>query len=81
MARRQVSIFINGKEVANSIKSIAAEKRKAYNELAKLTRGTVEYNAKVKEVKKLNGILSDHRKAIRGVGSTWDKMKGFNCTF
>ena len=76
MARRQVTIFINGKEVANNIKSIAAEKVKVNNQLAKMTRGTAEYEAKVKELRKLNGIIKEHNDNIRGVSGTWDKVKG-----
>jgi len=74
MARRQVSIFINGREVANNIKSIAAEKRKVTRELNNMTRGSAAYNAKVKELDRLNGIIGDHRKKIRGVESAWDKL-------
>lgn len=76
MARRQVQIFINGKEVANQIKSISAEKRKVVNELKKMTIGTEEYETKLKELKTLNGVLNKHRDRIRGVESTWTKIKG-----
>lgn len=72
--RRQVSIFINGKQVANSIKNITTEKRKLSRELNHLVVGTQEYNDKVKEIRKLNGIISDHRKNLRGVTSTWGKI-------
>lgn len=74
MARRQVNIFINGKEVANQIKPIRAEKRKLVNELNNMTIGTKEYQDKMKELDKVNAILNKHRKGIRGVESTWKKM-------
>ena len=76
MARRQVSIFINGKEVANQIKSVAAAKVKVNNQLKLMTRGTTEYNKKVKELRKLNGILKKHNDAVRGVGGAWHKITG-----
>lgn len=74
MARRQVSIFVNGKEVAGEIKTITAEKRKLNNEINQLAVGSDEYNSKVKELRKLNGIISDHRKNIGQVESTWTKV-------
>jgi hypothetical protein len=76
MARRQVSIFINGNQVANQIKSITAEQRKISRELSLMTRGTAEYEAKVKELRRVNGIIKEHRDNIRGVESTWDKVRG-----
>ena len=76
MARRQVSIFINGKEVANQIKSITAEKRKIVRELNRMTVGSTEYNNKVKELNKVNGVLEKHRNKVRGMGGIWKKMKG-----
>jgi hypothetical protein len=72
-ATRQVSIFINGKEVENTIKAIAAEKKKLQNEVAKLVVGTDEYKAGIKELGKLDGILRDHNNAIRGVEGAWNK--------
>lgn len=74
--RRQVSIYINGKEVVNSIKSITAEKRKLSREINNLVVGSEEYENKVKELRKLNGVIDDHRKNIRGVETTWQKVSG-----
>lgn len=72
---RNVNIHINGKEVKNDIKSIGGEYKKAKNELAKLTIGSDAYNKKLKEVKKLKGILTEHNKQLGFVQSTWGKMK------
>lgn len=74
--RRQVSIFINGKEVAGNIKAIRSEKAKLNRELNLLTIGTKEYNAKAADINKLDKVIADHRKRLRGVSSTWDKLKG-----
>lgn len=78
---RQVSIFINGKEVENTIKAIASEKRKLNNEVNKLVVGTDEYKEGVKELARLDGILASHRNAVRGVEDGWMKnipaVKGF----
>lgn len=74
--RRQVNIYINGKEVANNIRSITAEKRKLQREVNKLTIGTEEYEQKVREIRKLDGVIQDHRKNIRQVETTWSKVSG-----
>lgn len=78
---RNVNIHINGKEVKNDIKSIGGEYKKAKNELAKLTIGSDAYNKKLKEVKKLKGILDEHRKSLGFVQSTWQKLGGMMKSF
>lgn len=75
MARRSATIFINGKEVANEIKQIAKEKRKLNAVIQNTIRGSEDYEAAVKEYSKLNGIITEHRKNLRGVESSYDKMK------
>ena len=75
MARRQATIFINGKEVANTIKSITSEKRKLNNELRNLIIGTEEYEKKAAELKRVNGVLSDHRQQLRSTSGALDKMR------
>lgn len=74
-AVRQVSIFLNNKQVENSIKSIAAEQRKMNNELAGMIRGTDEYEKKATELRKVNGILADHRKSLNGIQQGWSLAK------
>jgi len=74
MARRQVSIYINGRQVNNTIKSIYSEKRKLNAELNRMTIGTEEYEKKVRDLARVNGILDDHRNKIRNTGSTWEKL-------
>ncbi len=75
MARRQVSIFINGRAIANQIKPIRAEKRKVVRELNNMTVGTTAYEKKMRELDKLNPIINRHNQRIRGVASTWDKAR------
>ena len=72
---RQVSIFINGNEVVNSIKSIAAEQKKLTNELVNTVRGTEEYERKASELTRVNGILREHNDRIRGIKQGWDLTK------
>jgi hypothetical protein len=74
--KRQVSIFINGKEISNDIKSISSEFNKATANLAKLTRGSEEYNKQLQEVGKLKTILIEHRKAIADASGEMQKQQG-----
>lgn len=71
--RRQVSIYINGREIGNNLKSIRSEARKVSAELNRMEVGSAEYNAKVKELRRLKGIISDHRKEVRGIDKSYNK--------
>ncbi len=81
MARRQVSIFINGREVANQIKPLRAEKRKIVRELERMTVGTSAYNKKVKELDRVNGVLTKHNQKIRGTSKAWGQAGNSIKTF
>lgn len=74
-ARRQVSIFINGKEVANQIKAITNEKKKLVRELALMQIGSEEYNKQVAEIQKLDAIINKHKGDIKGVESAWESVQ------
>lgn len=73
-ATRQVSIFINGKEVEGSIKNISAAFRQAQNELAGMVVGSDKYIAKLEEVQGLKGRLDDHNQSIRGTKQGYDLL-------
>lgn len=73
--RRQVSIFINGKEIAGELRSIYAEKRKITAELNRMTIGSEEYTSAVKDIRQLNGVLDEHRKNIGATGKQYDIVK------
>lgn len=47
---RRINIFINGKEVEDSLSGITAAKRKTINELGRLVRGTEGYNERLAEL-------------------------------
>lgn len=72
MARRQVSIYINGKEVSNSIRAITSEKRKLNAELERMVVGTDEYVQATEELRRVNGILDEHRRNLSGVGKNYE---------
>lgn len=72
-SRRQVSIYINGREVENSFKGVRTEMRKVRAELNNLTIGSDEYNKKAAELRKLDGIIRKHRDNVRGTQGAWTK--------
>ena len=74
-AVRQVSIFINGKEVENTIKGIAAAQVKLNNELKLTVRGTDEYEKKAFELQRVNAIISEHSQRLKGVQQGWSLAK------
>lgn len=76
MAKRQVNIFINGRQVENTLKSIYSEKRKINAELNNMTVGSAEYIAKAKELRQVNGILDTHRQKIGQTSGAYDKITG-----
>lgn len=71
---KRINLYINGKEVANNIKAISGQYKKSKNELAKLTRGTEEYNRKAAEVRKLRGYLDEHNQQLRKTETRWQKL-------
>jgi len=79
--KRQVSIFVNGKEVEASAKAIGAAYKEVSNQMAKLVIGSDEYLNKLAEVRKLDGVLKQHRDAVRGVEQGWNVAKGGMASF
>ena len=65
---RGIKIYIDGKEVEGSVGNINKQLRKLRGEMKNLTIGTEEYEKKAAEIRKLNGILDEHRKHLKGVG-------------
>lgn len=74
IVKRGISIFIDGKEVENSVKSIRSEMAKLRNEQAKTIVGSEEYVKKGKQIAQLNTIYESHiqqqKKGKCGIGKT-----------
>lgn len=68
---RKVTIYINGKEVENNIKSIQAAVRKLENEQKLLTIGSDEYNKKVAKIQELKKILKEQSAYVNELGENW----------
>jgi hypothetical protein len=74
-ATRQVSIFLNGDAVENSIKGIAAAQAKMNAELKRMAIGSDEYNDLATEVQKANAIIAEHNVKLRGISQGWSLAK------
>ncbi len=72
--KRSLKVYIDGKEVENSVAGIQKEMRKLRGEMKNLTIGTEEYEKKAAGMRKLNGILREHRKNVSGVADEQDRM-------
>ena len=71
---RRVNVFINGKEAKNDIASIRNELKKLEIQQAHMDIGSTQYNKLGNEIRKLKGIISDHRDSLRVASSQQDKM-------
>lgn len=69
--RRSANIYINGKEIVNTMANIEAAVRKTRAEFKHLQEGTAEYEQKARELQRLNGVLTEHRQRIGGVQGAW----------
>ena len=62
---KRVTIWVNGKEVENNVKSIRAEMLKLTNQLNKTTIGSEEYIRISSELKKLKKIYDEHCASLK----------------
>ena len=74
--KKSIKLYLDGKQVEGSVNNIRSEVRKLTKEMNKLTIGTKEYEDKAREIRKLNSILDEHRRHLKGVGSEAQGMKG-----
>lgn len=74
---RRINLYINGKEVQNSLANIQKAMYQSTNELRRMTIGTDEYNKKAAEVKKLKQIYADHQAQLRATVSPLQKLTEF----
>lgn len=74
--RRGIVLYIDGKEVKNSVTSIKAELRKLTKELDGMTVGSKEYQEQMKKIANLNQILRKHKQELAGVNEEIKKGPG-----
>lgn len=74
--RRGIVLYIDGKEVKNSVTTIKAEIRKLTKELNGMTVGSKEYQEQMKKIANLNQILRKHKQELAGVNEEIKKGPG-----
>lgn len=68
---RKVTIYVNGKEVQNTIQSIRAEIKKLENAQKKAVLGSEEYIKTTEEISRLKSILNEHNSRVDKLGLSW----------
>lgn len=83
--RRGIYLYIDGKEVKNSVNGIRNEMKKLKAEQDKMTIGSDEYVRHAKKIQHLDGILKKHRADLRKTKDSVFSLKkmadGFNNYF
>lgn len=74
VAKRGVSIFIDGKEVKNSVAGITNEMRKLQGEQKKMTIGSDDYIAHAKKIEYLRSIHAEHLQNQRKIAAEYGNM-------
>ena len=67
---RKVMIYVNGKQVENTISSLRAELKKLENQQKKCTLGSEEYYRVTAEISRIKGILQDASNNVRNLGKS-----------
>jgi len=75
IAKRGVSIYIDGKEVANSVKAISGEMKKLTNEQSKMTMGADNYVAHAKKIEYLKSLLVEHKDYQKQIAKEYSNME------
>jgi len=79
VAKRGVSIYIDGAPVMNSVKGITSEMRKLSNEQAKMTIGADDYVAHGQKIGYLKSILNEHKDKLADIASQYaNNTKGLD---
>ena len=71
MTNATVKLFLDGREIKNSVADIEKEMKKLRKTQRDLVIGSEEYNRTGKQIQELNGILATHRASIRGTGKEY----------
>ncbi|QGY44160.1 phage tail tape measure protein [Maribellus comscasis] len=73
---RRINLYINGKEVRNSVAGVSKEFAKQKAILRNLTVGTKEWSAQHQKVKNLEKIMHSYNAKMRTTSKLWQRMKG-----
>lgn len=72
---RKVHIYINGKEIEGSLKSLQKASDKLHLEQEKMIIGSEEYIQTSLKIKEIDSVIKDHRRAIQEASQDWKDAK------
>lgn len=70
-----LKVWIDGKEIPNTVNAIAKEMKKLQREQKDMTLGSEEYVKQSRKIAELNTILSEHKKRLGDVSMETNKLK------
>lgn len=76
IARRGVSIFIDGSQIPNSVKAIQKEYWKLIRDQREMTIGSEEYIRQTRKIAQLDSIIKEHKGYQAEVAKEYSKMSG-----
>lgn len=68
---RKVTIYINGREVENTLSSLRAEMKKLESQQAKLPIGSEEYIQASLKIREIKSVIREQEMAVKGLGNEW----------
>lgn len=68
---RRITLYINGQQVQNDVRSIRAEMTRLINEQSRMTIGSDEYVRHASSIRNLRGIMAQHQQQIAATTSAW----------
>ena len=69
-----LKIWIDGKEIPNTVNAISKEMKKLQREQKDMTIGSEEYVRQTKKIAELNTILSEHKNQLKAVGKETNSL-------
>lgn len=72
---RKVTIYINGREVENTLSSLRAEMKKLESQQAKLPIGSEEYIQASLKIREIKSVIREQEVAVRGLGDSWKETR------
>lgn len=69
-----LKIWIDGKEIPNTVNAISKEMKKLQREQKDMTIGSQEYVEQTKKIAELNTILSEHKNQLKAVGEETNSL-------
>lgn len=68
---RKVTIYINGREVENTLSSLRAEMKELELQQAKLPIGSEEYIKASLKIREIKSVIKEQEVAVKGLGDSW----------